>query len=141
MTSRPVDRVLGKVPAVTVGFWLIKIAATTVGETGGDWVTMSLNLGYAIGTAIFFVVFVCAVYAQVEARRFHPALYWFCIIATTTLGTTVADFCDRSLGAGYLTGMSILLCCVLASLAYWRWQEGSIAVETVTSPRVEAFTG
>ena len=130
---------LSKVPAVTLGFWIIKIAATTLGETGGDAVTMSLGLGYLIGTAIFATVFVVAVAVQIAAKRFHPLLYWFVIIATTTAGTTLADFLDRSLGIGYVGGSSILFVSLIAVLALWYWAAGSISVETVNTPRVEAF--
>jgi uncharacterized membrane-anchored protein len=132
-------RTLGKVPAVTFGFWIIKIAATTLGETGGDWVTMSLNLGYLVGSAIFLVAFAVIVTAQISAKKFHPYLYWVTIIATTTLGTTLADFCDRSLGAGYFTGMSALFALLMLSLALWYWRAGSVAVGTVDSPRIEKY--
>ena len=132
-------KTLSKVPAVTFGFWIIKIAATTVGETGGDWVTMSLNLGYLAGSAIFLAIFVVAVAAQISVKKFHPYLYWLVILATTTLGTTLADFCDRSLGAGYFTGMSALFVLLMLSLALWYWRAGSVAVETVDSPRIEKY--
>jgi uncharacterized membrane-anchored protein len=128
-----------KVPAVTLGFWIIKIAATTLGETGGDWVSMSLNLGYAVGSAIFIVLFLVAVSAQVAARRFHPFLYWVVIIATTTLGTTLADFADRSLGVGYPGGVSLLVLLLIASIAVWYWVEGTVSVQSITSARVERF--
>lgn len=130
---------LSKVPQLTLGFWIIKILATTVGETGGDAVTMSINLGYAIGTLIFAGVFLVAVIAQVRSRRFHPSLYWLTIIATTTVGTTMADFADRSLGIGYAGGSTLLAALLLASLAVWYWAEGSVSVNTVATPRVEAF--
>jgi uncharacterized membrane-anchored protein len=130
---------LSKVPEVTLGFWIIKILATTLGETGGDAVTMSMDLGYAAGTIIFFGVFVLAVIAQVRASKFHPYLYWLTIVATTTVGTTMADFADRSLGVGYAGGSSLLLILLLASLAVWRWSEGSVSVNTVSTPRVEVF--
>lgn len=130
---------LCKVPALTLGFWLIKIAATTLGETGGDAVSMSMNLGYLVGTAIFALIFLVAVAAQVKARRFHPMLYWITIIATTTVGTTLADFTDRSLGIGYAGGSSLLLALLLAALFAWRRTLGSVAVNTVSSPRAEAF--
>jgi uncharacterized membrane-anchored protein len=132
-------RVLSKVPAVTLGFWIIKILATTLGETGGDSVTMTLNLGYLVGTAIFLTVLIALVIAQIAARRFHPWLYWLTIIASTTAGTTMADFADRSLGIGYAGGSLLLLACVVATLAAWRWATGSIDVATVSSPRTEAF--
>src|SRR5437763_12590390 len=111
------DDALSKVPEVTLGFWIIKVLATTLGETGGDAVSMSLGFGYALGTAIFAAVFVAAVGAQVRARRFHPWLYWLTIVATTTVGTTMADFADRSLGIGYAGGASLLLALLAASLA------------------------
>jgi uncharacterized membrane-anchored protein len=130
---------LSKVPAVTVGFWVIKVLATTLGETGGDAVTMSMDLGYAIGSFIFIAIFAIAVIAQILAKAFRPFLYWFTIVATTTLGTTMADFADRSLGIGYSGGSSILFVGLILSLAVWRWSEGSISVSTVATPRVELF--
>jgi len=130
---------LSKVPEVTLGFWVIKILATTLGETGGDSVTMSLNLGYLTGTFIFLGIFAVAVIAQITAKKFHPFIFWITIVATTTLGTTMADYVDRSLGIGYLGGSSILLAGLIASLAIWRWVEGSISVNTVATPRVEVF--
>lgn len=138
-TSISVSEALAKVPQVTLVFWLIKIAATTLGETGGDAVSMSMGLGYLVGTAIFGVVFSVAVYAQIRARRFHPFLYWTTIIASTTVGTTLADFADRSLGIGYAGGSSLLLVLLLGSLFAWHRTLGSIAVETVTTPRAEMF--
>ncbi|HEY4067000.1 MAG TPA: hypothetical protein VGM74_08915 [Burkholderiaceae bacterium] len=137
--SEPARKLLGKVPEVTFWFWVIKIAATTLGETGGDAVTMSMNLGYAVGTAIFAAVFVGAVAAQASADRFRPYLYWFVIVATTTAGTTLADLLDRSLGIGYLGGSALLLALLLATLALWYRSEGSVAVDTVSSPSVELF--
>ena len=131
--------VLAKVPQVTLVFWLIKIAATTLGETGGDAVSMSMGLGYLVGTAIFGVVFALAVYAQIRARQFHPFLYWTTIIASTTVGTTLADFADRSLGIGYAGGSSLLLVLLLVSLFAWHRSLGSIAVETVAEPKAEMF--
>ncbi len=128
-----------KVPEVTLGFWALKILATTLGETGGDAVTMSMDLGYAVGSFIFLAIFVVAVLAQMRAKRFHAGLYWLTIVATTTLGTTVADFADRSLGVGYAGGSALLLAGLIVSLAVWRWAEGSVSVNTVTTPRVEAF--
>jgi uncharacterized membrane-anchored protein len=132
-------RVLTKVPEVTLVFWIIKIAATTLGETGGDTVTMTLNWGYLAGTAIFVVALLALVVAQILARGFRPWLYWLTIIASTTFGTTMADFADRSLGIGYTGGSTLLLVCLLAVLAAWHWSEGTISVETVSTPRVEAF--
>lgn len=133
------EEALSKVPQVTLIFWVIKIAATTLGETAGDAVSMSMNLGYAVGTAIFGAIFVVAVIAQIRARGFHPFLYWSTIIATTTVGTTLADFADRSLGIGYAGGASLLLACVLGSLFIWHRSLGSISVDTITSSRAEVF--
>jgi uncharacterized membrane-anchored protein len=133
------ERLTTKVPAVTLVFWIIKIAATTLGETGGDTVSMTMNLGYLAGTAIFLAVLVALVVLQVAAKKFHPFLYWATIIASTTAGTTMADFADRSLGIGYTGGSSILLLCVVTTLALWYWSLGSISVETVSTPKTEAF--
>src|SRR5512141_2801032 len=116
---------LSKVPAVTLGFWIIKIAATTLGETGGDTVTMTMDLGYLTGTAIFLVVLIALVGIQIAAGKFYPFVYWATIIASTTLGTTLADFADRSLGIGYAGGSALLLTCVLAVLAVWYKSEGT----------------
>ena len=128
-----------KVPEVTLVFWIIKIAATTLGETGGDTVTMTLNWGYLTGTAIFLSALVVLVVAQIMAKKFHPLLYWTTIIASTTFGTTMADFADRSLGIGYTGGSTLLLLCLLAVLGLWYWSQGSISVATVDTPKVEAF--
>ncbi len=130
---------LSKVPEVTLIFWIIKIAATTLGETGGDAVSMSMHLGYLIATGIFATTFIVAVLAQISARRFHPWLYWTTIVATTTVGTTLADFADRSLGIGYAGGSSILLILLLGSLFVWHRVMGSVAVNTVSSPKAETF--
>jgi uncharacterized membrane-anchored protein len=130
---------LSKVPEVTLVFWVIKILATTLGETGGDAVSMTLNLGYATASIIFIGIFVVAVAAQIRAKSFHPFLYWAVIIATTTLGTTMADFADRSLGVGYTGGASILFVLLMASLGVWYWSAGSVSVDTITSPKVEMF--
>ncbi len=130
---------LSKVPEVTLIFWIIKIAATTLGETGGDSVTMTLNWGYLIGTAIFLSVLVVLVIWQIVAKKFHPFLYWATIVASTTFGTTMADFADRSLGTGYTGGTTLLFFCLMAALALWYWSEGTISVNTVSSPKVEAF--
>ncbi len=130
---------LSKVPEVTLVFWIIKVAATTLGETGGDAVSMTLDLGYAIASAIFIVLFLAAVGIQIKAKAFHPFLYWAVIVATTTAGTTIADFCDRSLGIGYAGGASILFVLLMATLAIWYRATGSISVDTVASPRVEMF--
>jgi uncharacterized membrane-anchored protein len=137
-----------KVPQITLAFWVVKVLATTLGETGGDAVTMSWlgettseanGTGYLIGTAIFGVVFIAAVLVQIRAKKFHPFLYWLTIVATTTVGTTLADYCTRSLGIGYTGGSTILLILVIASLLIWRWSTGSISVETVSTPKVEVF--
>lgn len=128
-----------KVPEVTLAFWIIKIAATTLGETGGDAVSMSMNLGYLAATGIFAVIFLLAVAVQIAAKRFHPLLYWATIVATTTVGTTLADFADRSLGIGYAGGASLLFVSVIASLAAWYYTLGSVSVDTVSSPRAEQF--
>ena len=128
-----------KVPEVTVLFWLLKILATTLGETAGDAVTMSMNLGYLVGTAIFTAIFVLAVTAQIRAARFHPFLFWFVIVATTTAGTTLADFFDRSLGIGYVGGTSILFVLLLACLGLWYWSLGSVSVNQLTSRKAEVF--
>ena len=133
------EHALSKVPEVTLMFWIIKIAATTLGETGGDAVTMSMKLGYLVGTVIFAVVFIVAVTAQIRAKAFHPALYWITIIATTTVGTTLADFADRSLGIGYAGGSSLLLALLLISLFVWYRALGSVSVDTVSSPKAEMF--
>ncbi len=134
-----VDSAISKVPAVTLGFWIIKIAATTLGETGGDAVTMTLGLGYLIGTAIFATLLIVLLTAQIRATRFHPFLYWAVIVATTTAGTTLADFCDRSLGIGYVGGSLLLFALLAATLGAWRWSVGSIASDHVTSRKVETF--
>ncbi len=128
-----------KVPEVTFAFWLIKILATTLGETGGDAVSMSLNLGYALSSIIFIGIFVVAVVAQIAAKSFHPFLYWFVIVATTTAGTTMADFADRSLGIGYPGGAAILFVLLMASLGVWYWSAGSVSVNTVATPKIEMF--
>jgi uncharacterized membrane-anchored protein len=133
------QRTMSKVPAVTLGFWIIKILATTLGETGGDSVTMTLNWGYLAGTALFAVVLVVLVIAQILSRRFNPALYWATIVASTTFGTTMADFADRSLGIGYTGGSSLLLACLAAVLGLWYATEGTVSVDTVSTPRSEAF--
>jgi len=133
------EHALTKVPEITLGFWLIKIAATTLGETGGDAVTMSMHLGYLIGTGIFALIFIAAVIAQIRANGFHPFLYWLTIIATTTVGTTMADFADRSLGIGYAGGSSLLLALLLISLFVWYRTLGSVSVSTISTPKAETF--
>jgi uncharacterized membrane-anchored protein len=134
------------VPEVTLGFWIIKILATTLGETFGDTITMTwlkadvtVNSGYLIGSAIFFALLVVLVVAQIVAGKFHPFLYWSTIAASTTFGTTLADFADRSLGIGYTGGSLLLFTCLIVVLALWHWSEGTISVNTVSTPRVEAF--
>jgi uncharacterized membrane-anchored protein len=133
------EELVSKVPEVTVGFWIIKILATTLGETGGDAVSMSMDLGYLVGTGIFATIFIVAVMAQISARKFHPFVYWTTIIATTTVGTTLADFADRSLGVGYAGGSAILLLLLLASLFVWYRTLGTVAVDSVSSPKSEMF--
>jgi uncharacterized membrane-anchored protein len=128
-----------KVPEVTIVFWIIKILATTLGETGGDAVSMSMNLGYAVSSLIFIGIFVVAVIAQIAAKKFNPFLYWLVVIATTTAGTTMADFADRSLGVGYPGGASLLFVLLMASLAVWYWSAGTISVDTVSRPKIETF--
>ena len=130
---------LMKVPEVTLAFWVIKIAATTLGETAGDAVTMSMNLGYLVGTAIFAAIFAVVVTGQIAAKKFHPFLYWSVIIATTTTGTTLADFADRSLGIGYLGGTLLLFSLLMASIGVWYRMMGSVAVSSITTPKAEAF--
>ncbi|MCH7294583.1 hypothetical protein [Acinetobacter higginsii] len=131
--------VLSKVPEVTLLFWIIKIAATTLGETAGDALSMSLNLGYILSTYIFSIIFIGFVSLQMKAKEYKPFLYWATIISTTTLGTTIADYVDRSLGIGYLGGSIILLTLLLSSLAIWYWSCGNIAVNSVQSAKTEAF--
>src|SRR5438874_5705927 len=137
-----------KVPQVTLLFWIIKILATTLGETGGDAVTMSWlgettaeakGTGYLICTRIFGIIFIVAVLVQIRARKFHPFLYWLTIVAATPVGTTLADYCTRSLGIGYTGGSTTLLIFVMASLLTWRWSTGSVSIETVNTPKVESF--
>jgi uncharacterized membrane-anchored protein len=148
MNDRIAKEVLSKVPAVTLGFWIIKILATTLGETGGDTVTMSwlgettpnpVPGGYLIGTAIFGILLIVLVWVQIQARRFNPWLYWATIVASTTCGTTLADFADRSLGIGYPGGSLVLLACVLLSLFAWHRTLGTIDVNRITGPREETF--
>ncbi len=133
------EKSLSKVPEVTLVFWIIKIAATTLGETGGDAVSMSMNLGYLIGTVVFAAIFIAAVIAQIAAKRFYPFLYWTTIVATTTVGTTLADFADRSLGIGYAGGTCLLSALLIASLFIWYRSLGSVSVDTVSSPKAEVF--
>jgi uncharacterized membrane-anchored protein len=127
-----------KIPEVTLGFWVIKIAATTLGETGGDALSMTMKLGYAVSTGIFFAIFLVTVVAQIRARSFHPSLYWAVIIATTTVGTTMADFADRSLGIGYVGGSIVLFALLLAVLATWWRTLGTVSLNAITTPKAEA---
>src|SRR5437763_1917427 len=142
------SELIAKVPQVTILFWIIKVLATTLGETGGDAVTMSwlgettgnaIGTGYLIGTGIFGVIFIVAVLVQIRAKKFHPFIYWLTIVATTTVGTTLADYCTRSQGIGYTGGSTILLALVIASLLVWRWSTGSISINTVSTPKAEIF--
>ena len=146
--NKQTSELVAKVPRVTFLFWIVKILATTLGETAGDAVTMSWlgettseakGTGYLIGTGIFGVIFIVAVLVQIRAKKFHPFLYWLTIVATTTVGTTLADYCTRSLGIGYTGGSTILLICVIGSLLIWRWETGIISIETVSTPKVEIF--
>ena len=139
MNKEDQQEIFSKVPAVTFVFWVIKVLATTLGETGGDTLSMSMNLGYLLSTGIFSVIFVAAVIIQVRAKKFHPVIYWTTIVATTTVGTTLADFADRSLGIGYAGGTTILLVMLMASLWIWKRNLGSVAVDTVNSPKSEMY--
>src|SRR5712671_7913963 len=130
---------LSKVPEVTLTFWIIKIAATTLGETAGDSVTMTLDWGYLAGTALFLGLLIVLVVAQILAKKFNPVLYWATIVASTTFGTTMADFADRSLGIGYAGGATLLFVCLMAVLGLWYRSQGTISVNTVSTPKVEAF--
>lgn len=136
--SNPKDPLV-KVPAVTLGFWIIKILATTLGETGGDAVSMSMDLGYLLATFIFMSLFVGAVFAQVRAGHFHPTLYWTTIVASTTVGTTMADFATRSLGIGYAGGSALLLLLLLACLFTWYRALGTVSVTSISSAKAEVF--
>lgn len=131
--------VLSKVPAITIGFWIAKILATTLGETAGDTVSMSWNMGYLVGSAIFFAVLIALVAAQIRAKAFHPFLYWATIIASTTAGTTLADYATRSLGIGYTGGSALLLVLVLASLGSWKAVEGEVSTDRIVTARTEVF--
>ncbi len=130
---------LSKVPEVTLVFWIVKIAATTLGETAGDAVSMSMNLGYLIGTAIFAAAFIIAVISQIKSKQYHPAIYWTTIIASTTVGTTLADYADRSLGIGYSGGVTLLTSLLLLSLFTWYKTLGSVSTDTISNPREEMF--
>jgi uncharacterized membrane-anchored protein len=139
MSTTIADSARSKVPEITIAFWVIKIAATTLGETGGDTVSMTMNLGYLAATGIFATLLVLFVAWQMAAKRFHPFLYWATIIASTTAGTTLADFADRSLGIGYAGGSTLLLACVLGSLAAWYWTLGTVSVRSIRTPGAELF--
>jgi uncharacterized membrane-anchored protein len=138
-TETTTQNLVAKVPQVTLLFWALKIVATTLGETGGDAVSMSMNLGYLVGTAIFAAIFAAAVLVQILAKKFHPVIYWTTIVATTTVGTTLADFADRSLGIGYPGGVAILVVLLAGSLTAWYLTLGSISIKTVSTPKVEVF--
>ena len=131
--------VLSKVPQVTFAFWIVKILATTLGETGGDALSMTLKLGYAESTLIFLAFFVCTLFAQVKSRHYHPVFYWGVVVATTTVGTTTSDYFDRTLGLGYVKSSIILLCLVIAVLVGWRHATGAIRVDRITARKDEVF--
>ncbi len=135
----PAEQVWAKVPALTLGFWLIKIAATTLGETAGDAVTMSMNLGYLVGTVVFAAILLVALTVQIRATRFRPMWFWAVVVATTTVGTTLADFCDRSLGIGYLGGSTLLFALLIASLFTWHRTLGSVSINRLDSRKAEVF--
>ena len=135
------NKVLSKVPALTLMFWVIKILATTLGETAGDALSMSMDLGYLLSTFIFAAIFLVAVCAQIKAKQFHPFLYWATIIATTTVGTTLADFASRSLGIGYTGGSTLLFVLLISSLAIWYKTLGSVSVNSINSPKQRCFIG
>jgi len=139
LTANPARTVLNKVPQVTLAFWLIKICATTLGETGGDALSMTLKLGYALSTAIFFGVFLLTLFAQVSAKRYNPALYWLVILSTTTAGTTMSDFLDRTAHLGYIGGSLVLIGVLVAVLVAWRLTLGSISFDHIVDPKVETF--
>ncbi len=132
-------QLVSKVPAVTLAFWITKVLATTLGETGGDSVSMTLNLGYLVSSIIFLAALIGLAILQITSKRFRPLLYWATIVASTTAGTTMADFADRSLGIGYAGGSLLLMVCVIAVLALWYRSQGSVSVQSVTTPKVEAF--
>jgi uncharacterized membrane-anchored protein len=133
------ENIMSKVPQVTLLFWVLKIISTTLGETGGDAVSMKMNLGYLAATGIFFTLFVLSVSVQIFAKKFHPLIYWFTIITTTTVGTTLADFTTRSLGIGYLGGSMLLLTLLIGCLALWYSRLGTVSVASVNQPKAEVF--
>ncbi len=135
----PRNKQMNKIPQVTLLFWVMKVIATTLGETGGDAVSMSMNLGYLVGTGIFAAIFLVAVFAQIKTKSFHPFLYWTTIIATTTVGTTLADYADRSLGIGYTGGSALLFTLLIASLATWYLSIGSVSIYAIRHPKAEMF--
>lgn len=137
--NKQIYETIVKVPQVTMGFWVIKIFATTLGETGGDAVSMSMNLGYLVGTIIFMSCFIAAVIMQIKSTKFNPVIYWIAIIASTTVGTTLADFADRSLGIGYLGGSTLLAALLIITLVIWHKSLGSISVSSVNTPKAESF--
>ena len=137
--NQQIKDIVVKVPQVTLGFWVIKVLATTLGETGGDAVSMSMNLGYFIGTVIFMSFFIFAVILQIKTKKFNPYIYWITIIASTTVGTTLADFADRSLGIGYLGGSTLLAGLLISSLIIWYKSLGNISVASIDNPKAEAF--
>jgi len=139
LTANPAQTVLNKVPQVTLAFWLIKICATTLGETGGDALSMTLKLGYAASTVIFFGVFLLTLFAQVRAKRYNPGLYWLVILSTTTAGTTMSDFLDRTAHLGYIGGSLVLIGALVAVLVAWRLTLGSISFDHIVDPKVETF--
>jgi uncharacterized membrane-anchored protein len=137
--NKQIYETIVKVPQVTMGFWVIKIFATTLGETGGDAVSMSMNLGYLVGTIIFMSFFIAAVIMQIKSTKFNPVIYWIAIVASTTVGTTLADFADRSLGIGYLGGSTLLAALLITTLVIWHKSLGSISVSSVNTPKAESF--
>ncbi len=139
MKQPTVPPYLSKIPEATLSFWILKVIATTLGETGGDAVTMSMNLGYLIGTAIFFTIFLVAVSAQIMVARYHPVLFWAVVVATTTAGTTLADLVDRSLGVGYIGGSTILFGLLILTLALWHWSLGTVSIKSVISHKAQIF--
>ncbi|HEY3361617.1 MAG TPA: hypothetical protein VGK06_07265 [Methanosarcina sp.] len=133
------SEIIRKVPEITLMFWIIKVFATTLGETGGDAVTMSMNLGYLTGTMIFTLFFVVMVIKQIHEKKLNPYIYWITIVATTTLGTTLADFCTRSIGIGYTGGSTILFVLLIGSLFIWKQTMGSVSIDTINSRKTEMF--
>lgn len=139
MNEQESETFINKLPAITAGFWIMKITATTLGETGGDWLSMTMNVGYAISTIIFFAIFAMALGAQLASKKFHPFLYWTVIIATSTAGTTMSDYMDRTLQLGYAKGAAILVTILFSLLAAWRYTIGNVDVTNIQSRRAEVF--